>query len=154
MFPSAQAVHAPPRVPPSTSASPQEPGALPRDTFGAVEDEDHIVVLGGQGPALMCALLRAGAPNVTHLRAHERPEAGSASLLVAPRLPSLDWLAAVLPSIRRGMAEGGRLVIHTGTQSSMQTPIRRMLILHGLRSIRVTADGAWLIGDLPRRPSI
>src|ERR1700683_4490734 len=98
-------------VPPSIPQFPPEPGVLPRDAFGAVEDEDHIVVLGGQGPELMCALLRAGAANVTHLRAHERPEAGGASLLIVPRPPSLDWLAAALPSIRRALAEGGRLVV-------------------------------------------
>ena len=110
-------------------------------------------MLGGQGPELMCALLRAGATNVTHIRAHERTEAGSASLLVVPRVQSLDWLATVLPSIRRALAEGGRLVVHTAMRPPMQTPIRRMLTLHGLGSIR-TADREWRIGELPLRPSI
>ena len=64
---------------PDVSQAAAVPATLPSDAFGAVEDEDHIVVLGGRGPELMCALLRAGATNVTHLRADERPEAASAS---------------------------------------------------------------------------
>jgi hypothetical protein len=151
MSPSTQAAVAPVRMPPAVVEFPPEPGVLPRDALGAVEDEDHIVVLGGQGPELMCALLRAGATNVTHLRAHERPEAGAASMLIVPRPPSLDWLAAALPSIRRALSDGGRLAIHTGAPGTGQTQIRRMLTLHGFRAIRATAEGRWLSGDLPSK---
>jgi len=151
MFPSTQAAVTPPRVPPEVVEFPPEPGVLPRDAFGAVEDEDHILVLGGHGPELMCALLRAGACNVTHLRAHERPDAGCASLVIVPRLPSLDWLAATLPSIRRALGEGGRLAVHAAAPPTTQTQIRRMLTLQGFRPIRAAAEGRWLRGDLPPR---
>src|ERR1700722_1200861 len=88
---------------------------VPPDAFGPVEDEDHILVIGGQGPELMCALLRAGAANVTHLRAYERPEADSASLVIVPGVNSLDWLATVLPAIRRALTAQGRIVLLAGT---------------------------------------
>jgi hypothetical protein len=98
--------------PPGLSRRGAEPGANAIAWFGPIEDEDHILVLGGQGPELMCALLHAGASNVTHLRGHERPEPDSASLVIVPRVPSLDWLATALPSIRRALTSGGRPVLH------------------------------------------
>jgi hypothetical protein len=126
------------------------------DVFGAVEDEDHIVVLGGRGPELMCALLRAGATNVTHLRADERPEAASASMVIVPLVSTLDWLAATLPSIRRALSRGGRVAVHAGpTPGSQmvgsQIQIRRMLMLNGARAIHSAGKGQWLCGDLPRQ---
>jgi hypothetical protein len=127
-----------------------EAGAVPLDALGSVEDEDHILVLGGQGPELMCALLRAGATNVTHLRAFERPEADSASLVIVPRLNSLDWLATALPSIRRALTAHGRIVVLAGSQPGAGTQIRRMLTLHGLSVI--TCDGQVVSAECPRRP--
>jgi hypothetical protein len=160
MMPSAYAATAPRRVPPSTippdpGHQPTQPESNPVAWLGPVEDEDHILVLGGQGPELMCALLRAGASNVTHLRAHERPEAGSASLVIVPRVPSLDWLATALPAIRRALTAHGRMVIRAGGQTAAQnqTQIRRMLILLGMTAIRAIAtdDGQMLSAELPDR---
>jgi hypothetical protein len=126
---------------------------VPPDAFGPVDDEDHILVLGGQGPELMCALLRAGAANVTHLRAYERPEADSASLVIVPRVNSLDWLATALPSIRRTLTVHGRIVLLAGTQPATGTQIRRMLTLHGLSVIHVQtiSDGQVISAERPRR---
>src|SRR5258706_11886248 len=90
-----------PRRASPTIPDPPQPDVDPLDWIGAIDDEEHILVVGGPGPGLMCALLRAGAAHVTHLRSHERPEAGSASLVIVPRVASLDWLATALPSIRR-----------------------------------------------------
>ena len=134
---------APRHVPPNTILKPPEPEVDPLDWVGAIDDEDHILVLGGHGPGLMCALLRAGAANVTHLCSHERPEAGSASLVIVPRVPSLDWLATALPSIRRAMVANGRLIVRGGAQFNFQVDARRMLTLHGFTAIRAnnTADG-------------
>jgi hypothetical protein len=140
---------------PDVSQAAAVAATIPSNAFGAVEDEDHIVVLGGRGPELMCALLRAGATNVTHLRADERPEAASASMVIVPRVPTIDWLAATLPSIRRALSRGGRLAVHVGTGAASQTQIRRMLTLHGVRAIRGAAMGQWLRGELPRQsPSL
>jgi hypothetical protein len=149
MFPSTHAAAAPRRVAPCTIP----PSPSPSDAYGPVEDEDHILVLGGPGPELMCALLRAGATNVTHLCAHERPEAASASLLIVPRVPSLDWLAAVLPSIRRALTRQGRFAIQAGPLVTTRTQVRRMLTLHGFSEIRATntTEGLVLSAAL-RRP--
>jgi hypothetical protein len=154
MLSSIQAASTPRRVPPITA--PLEPGTSPIAWLGPVEDEDHILVLGGQGPELMCALLRAGATNVTHLRTHERPEADSASLVIVPRIPSVDWLATVLPSIRRALTSGGRLVLYVGNQPTALTQVRRMLTLHGLSLIHASAmsDGQMISAERPtRRPA-
>ncbi len=155
MLSSTHATAMPQGMQPRASMQPAEAGvAVTLDAFGPVEDEDHILVLGGQGPELMCALLRAGATNVTHLRAHERPEAGSASMLVVPRVPSLDWLATALPSIRRALTPHGRIVVLAGGQPGIVTQIRRMLTLHGLSAIHVqtTSDGQAVSAERPRRP--
>jgi hypothetical protein len=101
----------------------------------------------------MCALLRAGATNVTHLRTDERPEPDSASLVIIPRVPSLDWLATTLQSVRRALTSHGRLVLHAGPLSTIQTGIRRMLKLHGMTAIRArtTPDGMILSAGLRSR---
>jgi hypothetical protein len=153
MLSSTHATAMPQGMLPGASLHSAEAGAVQIDAFGPVEDEDHILVLGGQGPELMCALLRAGAANVTHLRAYERPEADSASLVIVPRVNSLDWLATVLPSIRRALTTTGRIVVRAGGQPGIVTQIRRMLTLHGLSTIHVqtTSDGQVVSAERPRR---
>jgi hypothetical protein len=146
---------APRRVPPDTTLKPPEPEVDPLDWVGAIDDEERILVLGGHGPGLMCALLRAGAAHVTHLCSRERPEAGSASLVIVPRVPSLDWLATALPSIRRALVANGRLILRGGTQLNFQVDARRMLALHGFTAIRAnnTAEDQ-VLGATIRAPSI
>ena len=146
---------APRRVPPNTTLKPAEPEVDPLDWVGAIDDAEPILVLGGYGPDLMCALLRAGAAHVTHLCSHERPEAGSAGLVIVPQVPSLDWLATALPSIRRALAVNGRLIIRGGRQFNFQIDAQRMLTLHGFTAIRAndTAEGQ-VLGATIRAPSI
>jgi hypothetical protein len=127
---------APRRAPPSPPLQPPEPGAALLDNLGAIEDEEHIVVLGRDGPDLMCALLRAGAPQVTHLRSPERLEADSASLVIVPHVPSLDWLESALSSIRRALFANGRLALSVDPLPTMQSRVRRLLSLHGFTAIR------------------
>jgi hypothetical protein len=114
-----RAAAVPRRALPSHLPQPPEPGAALIESLGAVDDEDHILLLGEDGPDLMCALLRAGAPHVSHLRNPERLEADSASLVIVPHVRSVDWLAGVL------------VRIHT------ENAIRRLLTLHGFTAIRV-----------------
>lgn len=151
MMPATQAAVTHRHVQSATLLRPPERETSPIAWLGPVEEEDHILVLGGQGPELMCALLRAGATNVTHLRAHERPEADSASLVIVPWVPSLDWLATALPSIRRALTAGGHLALHAGAQPTTQTRFRRTLTLHGLSAIRVraTSDGQMISAGRP-----
>jgi hypothetical protein len=86
----------------------------------------------------MCALLRAGAPQVTHLRSFERPEADSASLVIVPHVPSFDWLASTLPRIRRAMIANGRLAVRVDNLPTTLNAVRRMLRLHGFTAIRAS----------------
>jgi hypothetical protein len=142
-----------PRAAPDAVARYASPGAVLLEAAGPIEDEDHILVLGGQGPELMCALLHAGAANVIHLRTGERPEPDSASLVIIPRVASLDWLATTLISVRRALNAHGRLVVHAGPRPAIQTGIRRMLKLHGMTAIqaRISPDGMILsAGPRPR----
>ena len=146
---------APGRVPPNRTLKPPEPEVDPLDWVGAIDDEEHILVLGGYGPGLMCALLRAGAAHVTHLCSHERLEAGSASLVIVPHVPSLDWLATALPSIRRALTANGRLILRGGTQFNFQVDARRMLVFDGFTAFRAnnTAEGP-VLGARTRAPSV
>jgi hypothetical protein len=139
------------RAPPTPYSQPPEPGAGLLQSLGAVEDEDHILVIGKDGPDLMCALLRAGATQVTHLRSHERPEADSASLAIVPQVASLEWLASALPSIRRALVANGRLVVSVAAQSTTQSQVRRMLAQHGFTAIRArnAADRQVFSAELP-----
>jgi hypothetical protein len=117
---------------------PPEPGAVLLNNLGAVDDEEHILVIGRDGLDLMCALLRAGAPRVTHLRSLERPESDTASLVIVPHVPSLDWLASALPRIRHMLIANGRLVACIDILPSALNGVRRMLTLHGFTAIRVS----------------
>jgi hypothetical protein len=109
----------------------------------------------GFGRGMACASLCAGAAPVTHLFSHERPEAGSASLVIVPRIPSLDWLATALPSIRRALVENGRLVIRGGVQFNFEVQARRVLTLHGFTSIRARriAEDQILVAQIQPRGS-
>jgi hypothetical protein len=135
MLSHAHAVAAHRRPPPSTLSQPPELSVEPLDWLGEITG-DRVLLLGGDGPELMCALIRAGATEVTHLRSQERPEAGSANVVIVPRVPSLDWLAAALPSIRRALAANGRLVIRGGAHFNFLIEARRMLTLNGFVAIR------------------
>ena len=57
-----RAAVAPRRALPSLPLQPPDPWAALLDSLGAIEDEENVIVLGRDGPDLMCALLRAGAP--------------------------------------------------------------------------------------------
>ena len=149
-----RAAAVPRRALPSHLPQPPEPGAALIESLGAVDDEDHILLLGEDGPDLMCALLRAGAPHVSHLRNPERLEADSASLVIVPRVNSLDWLATALPSIRRALTVHGRIVVLAGGHPCSVTQIRRMLTLHGMSAIhvRTTREGQVVSAERPHRP--
>jgi hypothetical protein len=145
---------APRRVPLNTALKPPEPEVDSLDWVGAIDEKEHILVLGGHGPGLMCALLRAGAAHVTHLCSHERPAAGSASLVIVPHVPSLDWLASALPSIRRALIANGRLVLRVGAQFNFQVNARRMLTLRGFAAIRANnAAESRILGAAINAPS-
>jgi len=131
-----RAADTPRRVPHLMPPQPCEPGGALLNSLGPVEHEWHIVVLGNGGLSIMCALLRAGAPRVTHLRSHERLEAQSASLVIVPRASSLEWLEAALPHIRRALITNGCLAIFVDSSPTTKTRVERMLRRHGLSAVR------------------
>jgi hypothetical protein len=133
-----RAAVAPRRAPPSLSLQPPEPWAALLDCLGSIEDEPSIVVLGRDGPDLMCALLRAGAPQVTHLRSHEHMESASASLVIVPHVPSIDWLDSALPTICRALVKNGRLAVCVDPLPATQQRVRGMLASHGYTAMRAT----------------
>jgi len=129
----------------SLPLQPPEPKAVLLDSLDAVEDEESILVIGKDGLDLMCALLSAGAPQVTHLCSHERPESDSASLAIVPDVPSLDWLAHALPCIRRALHANGRLVLSIGASTAAPQTVRRMLSQHGFGAIRARQHAGLLL---------
>jgi hypothetical protein len=145
MLTHARAAVAPRRAPPSLTLQPPEPWATLLDNLGAIEDEASIVVLGRDGPDLMCALLRAGAPQVAHLCSHERLESETASLVIVPRVTSLDWLETALSPIRRALVANGRLTMCVDPLASAQTRARRMLTPHGFTAIHASRAAGRLV---------
>lgn len=110
---------------------PPERGDGLLETLGDVENE-HILLLGRRGVDLMCALLRAGALEVTHLNSPERAEPESASIVIVPQMPSHDWLASALRSIGRILLPTGRLIVCAAPSADMVmvNRIRRTLARH------------------------
>jgi hypothetical protein len=53
----ARAAVPPRRAPPSLPLQPPEPHAALLEALGEIGDEEHVLVLGRDGPELMCALL-------------------------------------------------------------------------------------------------
>jgi hypothetical protein len=135
MLTHAHTASAPHRALPNLSLQPPEPWAALLDSLGSIEDEASIIVLGRDGPDLMCALLRASAPNVTHLCSPERLDPDSASLIILPHLPSVDWLRTALPALRRALSTNGRIALCIDPLPSIQTLIRRVLTVNGFTAI-------------------
>ena len=119
-------------LPPQLSAS--SGGLLA--SLSPIEHEWHIVVLGNSGLDLMCTLLRAGAPRVTHLCSHERLQVESASLVIVPRVSSFEWMEAALPRIRRALITNACLAVLVDPLPTTRTCVERMLKRHGLSAGR------------------
>ena len=147
----AQPAATPRRLPSFPPSEPPHPWVALLERVGEIENEEHIILLGRDGPDLMCALLRRGAPNVTHLCSHERLESESASMVIVPRTASSDWLEGALPSIRRALIPNGRLVVAVDAVPSMQTSIARRLKLQAFASVRAVraAGHSALIAEVP-----
>ncbi len=71
---------------------------------------EHVLVFGGKGLDLICALLHAGAAEATLRCSYERLEPECASLVIVPAMSSADWLASALAHIRRALIPNGRLI--------------------------------------------
>lgn len=123
-----------------------DPAIALQSVLGEVRDEE-VLVIGRQGLEVTCDLIRRGARSVTLLRTDKRPEAGSASLVVVPEAPSMEWLACVLGHARRALLPTGRLVLRVGTLAGRQlvAQITRMLRVHGYTAIEARQSGTQLL---------
>jgi hypothetical protein len=72
---------------------------------------ERAVILGQGAVDVMCALIRAGAPEVTELAHSARLDANSVDLMVVPNVASLDQAEATIRQARRALASAGRLVL-------------------------------------------
>ena len=125
---------------------PAEPWAALLERIGGIENEEHIILLGPDGPDLMCILLRTGAPNVTHLRSCERLEAGSASMIVVPPTGAVDWLEKALPAVRHALIPNGRLVVAVDPVPSLEDRVGRWLKLQAFAAVRIVrVAGLWVL---------
>jgi len=142
-YPSAGGRTRPRAVPPDTQCVPPiDPAPDMRAVLHDVRDE-AVLVIGPHGLEVMCDLLRRGARSVTLLRMDTRPEAHSASLVVVPDAPSIEWLACVLGHARRALVPTGRLVLRVGGLAGRQlaAQIKRMLRIHGYTGIVAQQSG-------------
>ncbi len=113
---------------------------------GVVSDE-RVLIVGPDGPDTMSALIRRGARQVTALRHADRPEAGSADLVVAPQIGSAADAEAVLTFTSRALAPFGRVVLILPTQKGDELArcVARMLPNHALSLVRARRVGAWTL---------
>ncbi len=139
-------------LPSQQTVPPISPQAALRAALGDVREEAALVI-GPRGIDVMCDLLRRGASSVVLLRTDKRPEARSASLVVVPEAPSIEWLACVLGHARRALLPAGRLVLRLvalpGRQMAAQ--VMRMLRIHGYTAIVARQAGEQLLlkAELP-----
>jgi hypothetical protein len=113
--------------------------------LGDVRDEE-VLVIGPHGLETMCDLLHRGARSVMLLRMDVRPDAQSASLVVVPDAPSIEWLACVLGHARRALLPAGRIVLRVALVGrQMAAQISRMLRVHGYTAIATRELGDQLL---------
>ena len=103
-------------LPVNDAIRPMERTRALRAALGEVRDE-AVLVIGSRSLEVTCDLIRRGARSVMLLRTDRRPEAASASLVVVPEAPSLEWLACVLGHARRALLPTGRLVLRVGAMA-------------------------------------
>jgi hypothetical protein len=141
-----------PILPDKQCTPPIDPARAMRAALRDVRDEE-VLVIGPHGLEVMCDMLRRGARSVTLLRMDKRPEAHSASLVVVPEAPSIEWLACVLGHARRALLPAGRLVLRVGALAGRQlvAQITRMLRIHGYTAIvaRQSGDELVLNAEMP-----
>ncbi len=128
--------------PPSMPPNPAQPITA---ALGDVSDEE-ILVIASNGLDVTCDLIRRGARSVTLMRSGSRPEAQSATLVVIPEVPSLEWLTCVLGHAHRALLPTGRLVLRlrcAGRQLAAQ--VTRMLRVHGYTAVVARQAGNELL---------
>lgn len=127
------------------SPTPADPAQPITTALGDVSDEE-ILVIASNGLDVTCDLIRRGARSVTLMRSGTRPEAKSATMVVVPEAPSLEWLACVLGHAQRALLPTGRLVLRlrcAGRQLAAQ--VTRMLRVQGYTAVVTRQAGDELL---------
>ncbi len=107
------------------------------DRIGPADDL-RVLLIGPHMLEAMCALLRGGCTEVTTLHVGDRTEPGSADVIVAAEVNSLETADRVLAQARRAAVPLSRLLIQLAPDSSalLRAQIGRTLIRHGFGPVR------------------
>ncbi len=122
------------------------------DCLGDLSDT-HAVVLGDHALELLCALIRRGCAAATAIRAGEKMEADSASLIVVPQGVTLETIEPMLRQAKRALMPNGRIALRVDSDHSgwVSFSAARILRAHGFCAIRVRAlaDQTLLTAERP-----
>lgn len=108
---------------------------------------ERVVIIGHDTLDLMCAVIRAGAAEVTLLRLRERPEAQEADLAILVGLASAQEASAAVMQARRALAPTGRIVIGTAAHLGVQE-VAATLRAQGFAGVHAVAEGV-VSAELP-----
>ena len=120
-----------------------DPDSVLLTCIGEVAGE-RALILGRGALDVMCALIRAGATEVTALCRNDRPEPASADLVVVSDMVSAESAPGLIGHARRALVTAGRIVLRCPTDSSgrLVQSISRVLRLHGFSALRLRRAGA------------
>jgi hypothetical protein len=118
-----------------------------------VQVAERVLVLGHGAIELICALIRGGSREVTELRTGDRPEAGTADLVLVPRVKTADQAVMLVSHARRALVPTGRAVF--GVSGHLAAGLVRVLRLHGFTAIcrRDRVSGSVVSAILPAFPA-
>jgi hypothetical protein len=99
---------------------------------------ERALVLGRGGLDVMCALIGAGAREVTGLCRNDRPKPASADVVVVPNLATADLAPGVVGHAKRALATAGRIVLRCPADPAgrLARSVNRVLRLHGFAAVR------------------
>ena len=119
-----------------------DPDSLLLTCIGEVAGE-RALILGRGALVVMCALIRAGATEVTELCRSDRPEPASADLVVVAGLFSTANVPGIIGHSRRALGTAGRIVLRCPSDPSgrLTQSISRVLRLHGFSALRMRRAG-------------
>jgi hypothetical protein len=113
---------------------------------------ERVVVLGPD-IEVICGLIRRGCRDVTALQQNDRPERGSADIVIVPAIRSADAAACTIAHARRALAPSGRVLLRTAASPAgwLGVALERTLRLHDFSAIRVrrVMDRAVFMAELP-----
>jgi hypothetical protein len=146
------------RVVPVIAPAQSVPGRLGSDdnatllgSLGEIAGTNAVVL--GHNVEIMCELIRRGCRAVTELQQNDRPEQGSADLVIVSSVGAVDGAVTAIAHARRGLRRSGRIVVRTAANPArwLGHAIERTLRVHGFSAIRVCRimDCTMFTAELP-----